>query len=514
MDAIYARQSVEKKDSISIESQIENCRTKVLRGEEYTTYIDRGYSGKNTQRPKFIQMMTDIKAGKIKKVIIYRLDRISRNLLDFANMIEVFDKYGVSIVSFSDQIDTTSPMGRAMLNIAMVFAQLERETIQDRVRDNYYARGKDGFYLGGAAPYGYQKVQTTHNGKKTYTFIPDEGAADLVEKLFTEYAKTDVALGVLCGRLNKEGKLTNKSKPWTSVSLGRLLRNPVYVKADADVFLYLKNKGAVMNNTVDDYIGQNGCYLYGERKNTTTSKFTDISNCFVTIGLHEGLIDSDVWLACQNKMDTNKQVKNSGKGTHTWLSGIIKCGYCKMAINVVNGYKDKKYITCGGRKLRICYDRSRTYLIEDLENAVSGKLIKAIKKRLSEYDSTQKPKENKEVNALKIQLVKIEDEIDALMEKVSTANETLFRYINQKIEELDTRKREVLEKIGKLLSGKTQKSIPLSYLLDAASDWDAIPFEKKKEVAKLFISAVYVTDDGVDVQCKNVSLAEISEAES
>ena len=123
IDAIYARQSVDKKDSISIESQIEFCKYE-LKGGNCKEYTDKGYSGKNTDRPKFQELVRDIKRGLIAKVVVYKLDRISRSILDFANMMELFQQYNVEFVSSTEKFDTSTPMGRAMLNICIVFAQL------------------------------------------------------------------------------------------------------------------------------------------------------------------------------------------------------------------------------------------------------------------------------------------------------------------------------------------------------------------------------------------------------
>ena len=158
-DALYSRQSVERVDSISIESQLEYCKYET-RGNPYKEYIDRGYSGKNTNRPAFEEMLEDIKQGKISRVIVYKLDRISRSILDFANMMDIFQKYNVEFVSSTERFDTSTPIGRAMLNICIVFAQLERETIQKRVTDAYYSRCKRGFYMGGRIPYGFAKTET------------------------------------------------------------------------------------------------------------------------------------------------------------------------------------------------------------------------------------------------------------------------------------------------------------------------------------------------------------------
>ena len=155
IDALYARQSLDKKDSISIENQLEFCKYET-RGAEYETYTDKGFSGKNTNRPAFAKMMEDIRAGKIKRVIVYKLDRISRSILDFSNMMEIFQQYHVEFVSSTERFDTSTPIGNAMLNISIVFAQLERETIQKRITDAYATKSQKGYYMGSRVPYGFQ----------------------------------------------------------------------------------------------------------------------------------------------------------------------------------------------------------------------------------------------------------------------------------------------------------------------------------------------------------------------
>ena len=118
-----------KRDSISIESQFEFCRYE-LKGGEGKEYKDKGYSGKNIERPDFQRLLQDIRLGLIKRVIVYKLDRISRSIVDFAKLMELFKQYDVEFVSCTEKFDTSTPMGRAMLNICIVFAQLERESIQ------------------------------------------------------------------------------------------------------------------------------------------------------------------------------------------------------------------------------------------------------------------------------------------------------------------------------------------------------------------------------------------------
>lgn len=149
IDAIYGRQSIDKKDSISIESQFEFCRYE-LKGGEAKEYKDKGYSGKNIERPDFQRLLQDIRLGLIKRVIVYKLDRISRSIVDFAKLMELFKQYDVEFVSCTEKFDTSTPMGRAMLNICIVFAQLERESIQMRVQDAFYSRCTKGYYMRGA----------------------------------------------------------------------------------------------------------------------------------------------------------------------------------------------------------------------------------------------------------------------------------------------------------------------------------------------------------------------------
>ena len=193
-DAIYTRQSVDRIDSISTESQVEFCKKEVS-GENYKIYTDKGYSGKNIARPAFQEMLSDIKAGKVNRVIVYRLDRISRSVLDFANLIEVFQKNRVDFVSTMEKFDTSTPIGKAMLMIVMIFAQLERETIQQRVIDAYSSRSKRGFYMGGRVPFGFELVETTIDGIRTKMYKPIEEEAEVIRLIFSMYAKPQTSFG-------------------------------------------------------------------------------------------------------------------------------------------------------------------------------------------------------------------------------------------------------------------------------------------------------------------------------
>lgn len=210
-DCIYARQSVDRKDSISIESQIDFCKYE-LKGGSCKVFKDKGYSGKNTDRPEFQKLLGEIRKGRVRRVIVYKLDRISRSILDFANMMELFQEYDVEFVSSTEKFDTSTPMGRAMLNICIVFAQLERETIQKRVTDAYYSRCLKGFHMSGQAPYGYQLEPTVVEGIRTKKMVADPVAADHVRLMFEMYAEPETSFGDITRYFEEQGiKIYEKS---------------------------------------------------------------------------------------------------------------------------------------------------------------------------------------------------------------------------------------------------------------------------------------------------------------
>ena len=159
--ALYARKSIERENSISCETQIEYCKAMLKpdeRGEKILTFVDNGFSGGNVIRDGFQSMMRKIEQGKISKVIVYRLDRISRSLSDFVNILATFKKYGVEFVSTQEAFDTGSPYGELIVKILAVFAEFERQSIIQRVTQAYEHRSEMGFYMGGRKQIGRAHV--------------------------------------------------------------------------------------------------------------------------------------------------------------------------------------------------------------------------------------------------------------------------------------------------------------------------------------------------------------------
>ena len=499
MVAIYCRQSVDKVDSISIESQIENCKRLIMPDESFEVYSDRGYSGSNTNRPDFQRLMSDVERGAVSKVIVYRLDRISRSVLDFSNVYGQLKQNNVEFISAHEQFDTSTPTGNAMLQVIMVFAESERKTIQQRITDNFYERAKKGLFLAGRAPIGYKKIPYEIAGVKSHILDEDIETSGIVKFIYKKYLEDGSSMGQIVKYLNSPDCEFTYSKKFTNTLIMRILSNPVYVRADADVYGYLKSKGAILHDKIEQFDGVHGCTIYGRRKEKTQSKFKDLSGEHIQLNLHEGFISSEDWLRVQKKMESNKSIKNSGRGKNSWLSGLIKCGYCGLAVTVVNGQRNgKRYVYCDGRKNRTCYDRKSHATFDDLEQAVESVLLPHIGD--FRYTLTERTSENNaRLNELKIQQMKIDEDINSIVEKFVKANDTMLEYLNGKVNELEKRKSEI---VAEILDITAQKPLEIDFkqIKEFTDNWVNLDLDTKKQIARQFIKQITYTDEELNVE--------------
>jgi len=168
--AIYTRKSSEEgleQEFNSLQAQSEACEA-YIRSQRHegwelarTRYDDGGFSGGNIERPALQRLLADIEAGRVDVVVVYKVDRLTRSLADFARLVEIFDAQGVSFVSVTQQFNTTSSMGRLTLNVLLSFAQFEREVTGERIRDKIAASKKKGMWMGGIVPLGYDASERT-----------------------------------------------------------------------------------------------------------------------------------------------------------------------------------------------------------------------------------------------------------------------------------------------------------------------------------------------------------------
>jgi DNA invertase Pin-like site-specific DNA recombinase len=497
IDAIYARQSVDKKDSISIESQMEFCKYE-LKGGSSKEYTDKGFSGKNTDRPKFQELIRDIEAGLIQRVVVYKLDRISRSIIDFANMMELFQKYSVEFVSSTEKFDTSTPMGRAMLNICIVFAQLERETIQKRVTDAYYSRCTKGFHMSGKAPYGYRLVPTTLNGIRTNMFEADPEAAGRVKMMFEMYAEPETSFGDIARYFSGEG-IGEDGKEISRVTISQFLRNPAYAQADIDVYEFFKSQGAVIANDAEDFTGSNGCYLF-QGRDVAGNKRSSLNEQILVVAPHEGLVSSDTWLTVRKKLMNNTTFKSGRKAEKTWLAGKVKCGRCGAGLSSVKSPYDVYYFRCRKRADRKSCEGCGTLHVKEVESF----MYEEMRRKMGEFQTVKngKPaKANSKLTAQKIELSKVEAEIEKLLNTLTGANAVLLSYANDKITELDAKRQSLVKTIAEMTAGAVSPD-KLNQISGYLNDWENIDTEERRFVVDGLIHQVNITSETVKIEWK------------
>lgn len=237
--AIYTRKSSEEgleQNFNSLDAQREACEAYILsqRAEGWsalpTLYDDGGYTGGNMDRPGLKQLMADIATHKVRIVVVYKVDRLTRSLADFAKMVELFDDYGVSFVSVTQQFNTTSSMGRLTLNVLLSFAQFEREVTGERIRDKIAASKAKGMWMGGMPPIGYIVQEKA--------LVIDESAAAMVREIYQRYLSLGnvrllkaelTGLGWLTPARISQRNAQSGNRPFSRGHLYRILTNPVYI---------------------------------------------------------------------------------------------------------------------------------------------------------------------------------------------------------------------------------------------------------------------------------------------
>lgn len=484
MDAIYARQSIDKKDSLSIETQV-NFAKSIAIGEP-GLYIDRGISGKDVvHRPEFQRLLADIKKGVITRVLVYKLDRFTRSLLDFANIWEYMSKFKVEFISVTENFDTSTPIGKAMIFIMAIFAQMEREQISKRVSDNYYDRVELGRWPGGRAPYGYSNATITQGNHEVSSLMPTEDIEKLRE-IMKIYTYPTTSLGDLRRLLIQEKNQAPDNGKWSSCAVSRVLRNPVSVKCDHAVYTYFKKLGVNMVNSIEEFDGEHGGMLVGKKGSVSKNTLIPEEATFA-IGNWPGCIESELWLKCQQKLDSNQKINSNSAPRNSWLTGLIKCGKCGRAV-IVRKYTVKTTgkvvlnMRCSGKDFLDCHANFEMK-IWDIEQAVQ--------KELENLLDTCKPTPIEAVrgtNELELELIKIDEAVTNLMQvlKTKAVSPLTIEYVNKELEELANKKNELQEQKSKIIQ---EMITPQKIVFSALDDND------KRAVAYSYLETIIIYDD-------------------
>lgn len=299
---IYTRKSVED----AVEKEFNSCDAQREAGELYIAsqrgnnwicldkkYDDYGLSGGNINRPALQDLLKDCEAGLVDVVVVYKVDRLSRSIVDFGELSKKFDKWGVSFVSVTQDINTSTSSGRMMLNILMTFAQYEREIITERVRDKMSASRKKGKWVGGCVPYGY-KVEN-----KKLVIVHKE--IETVKRVFQRFIEVQ-SPKIIATELNDDRIKTHNNGLWNQGHIQRMLRNHTYIGE----------------------VNYNGHVCKGE---------------------HDGFLDNEVWTRVQQILESNSYVAEFKGAIENIapLKGVLHCPYCNSSMTPTYTKKGKLF---------------------------------------------------------------------------------------------------------------------------------------------------------------------------
>ncbi len=490
--AIYTRKSVFKENSESIDTQISLCKDYFKGSNEFEVFVDEGFSGGNTNRPAFKKMMNMIKLEKFDIVATYKIDRISRNIVDFVGIYENLKKNNVKLVSITEGFDTTTVMGEMMMFILSAFANMERENIRERVKDNMIALAKKGCFTGGFIPFGC--IVEEREGK-SYLKISDE---KLIQLIFSKYLEFNSLYSTQKYLLNNGFKSLS-----TRSSLGRLLRNPIYCKSDERVSEYFIKKGYDIVGSAN----KKGYMTYGKTANYPT----------LIVGKHKACIDPDTFLKVNMLLDKNKETATKKESKVYWLTEVLYCPYCGSKYVLTNSGRNTYYV-CQNRlsrntnELGIDKDKkkcenSRYVNAEFIEGKVS--LLIAELEDYSTYKSfknkVKKDNKDDEIEVLTNTINSNKKAIGNLVDKLMLLSNEAATPLTKKIEELTLKNTELESRIYELrsiqldnINERDEKEI-----INSIRNFNKLESNKEKRgnVRKIFKKIIYNPyEDSIDMQ--------------
>ena len=326
-------------------------------------FTDAGLSAKNTKRPALQQMLAWAKEGKLDVVLVDKLDRISRNLIDLLNLIENLKDWGVDFVSASQSFDTSTPTGTLMLSVLGSFAQFEREMIGDRVRENMLQRAKKGLWSGGWTPLGYK----VNPGTKVLQIVSDE--AQKVREIYAEFFKAKTVRKT-CHNLNATGKFSRSGKPWVLNTIRRILTNPTYI----------------------------GTLCYAKRRTRGDRLLTNHKDDWISVpNAHQPIVKQADFEKVQEMIAANRT--NAKPWSHSsphLLTGLGRCSICGSRIIGTGGY----YRCVGRIQKGLSYCKGLSYREGELDQAIIDQVTGFDAKSLRDQIKLYKKKATKQQKPL------------------------------------------------------------------------------------------------------------------
>ena len=414
---------------------------------------------------------------------------------EYLNVTDTLDSYGVSVVSLTEPFNTATKEGRMMRNTLLNFAEFERETIAGRVADAYSTRSLEtGFYQGGKVYYGYVPERRMVNGKNGSVLVPSD-KADVVRTAYQLYKVPETSLADVLTYFRNNGIEVNKTTK-TNMDrshFSRLLESPLYVRADKDAYQYFISKGYEVIDGVEVFDGIHGCFRH---------KRADGSE-YIKVGYHEGLVDSETWLAVQDKKSRNKRIPNNGNAKNSWLTGLAKCGHCHCALSLMynwNAARTKQWRYFGDHgayRANGCVKKRLKTRPEAVERIVFAAMKERLESLVIAKAEQQRP--DTETESIRAEIIRADDEIRKLMDKLADANDVLFGYIQDRVKLLHSKKSDLEEKLRSKI--RKHKELDTAPLADPMARWDSLTVEEKHALAVTMIDVVYVSDEyGIDIR--------------
>ena len=467
--AIYCRVSTieQAEEGYSIDEQNVKIREYCEReGHEiYNLYEDRGISGKNiTNRPGIKQLLEDATNNKFDLVIVWKLNRISRKLLDILNIVGLLNKHNIAFRSLTESFETETPSGKLQLNIMGAIGEFERETIAENVKLGLVARARDGRWCGGVV-LGYDLVELPNEGKKRKNTILkiNEVEANTVRRIFDLYSQ-GYGYKAVVNRINNEGRKTKRNSSFAVSTVKDILQNPVYI-------------GKIRYNVRQDWSKK--------RRNNINA------NPILSDGIHEPIIDIETWNKVQVILKERSKKHNKIYDSEFPLTGILKCPVCGAGMTINRSTSKRKdgtrrineYYSCGNWKNKgtaVC--NSNSIRVELADEYVLNKIMELINDESilrKVIDNINKNKSTK-LKPILEQLEQINREIEKLTDKKNKNIELFEDRILDK-SELSTRVKAINNEIEKLKYREQELKQDLQL-----AEGDPIPFEVVNEVMQRF----------------------------
>lgn len=531
--AIYARKSRKSDTGEALDTQIKKCQQYIELHHDIdnctiTVFEDDGFSGGNTERPKFQSLLREIELGNFDLLVCYRLDRISRSLSDFMQTWDSLEQHNVQFASVTESFDTSTPMGRAMLKISMVFAELERETIRERIIDNIYSLSKDGKWLGGTTPLGYKSMKQSYfNGTrdKICHILELDEFAPTVKLIYTKFLELG-SLSKTVRFLNASGVTNKNGNPFSSDKLSRILTNPTYCPADEQAYMYFTDLGCDVQFDLDSCNNAVGILPFNRTNKQSNTKLNPPSEWIIALSYHKPIVTSDVWIKSQelvlNCQELAFEKGNGRQSSIALLTGLIYCKSCGARLLATNQvpladgsisfvYRCETKRNSRGKDCNIENARGHIldpFIIKQLESLYKDKekfvaMLKSQRNVLFENNVSQLDvKEN-----LEKEIKLISTKIDNLLDSLSDApNDLVKQSIYNKLTAFTQEQNELQSKLDTITSIISSSSSDLKEIDEIVKRLDDIhasmsdaSFSEKKLLLSALIEKIEWDGSNIDI---------------